>query len=86
MGDKANLKFVLFFLCEEATCIKRCLKRGAEGSGRTDDNEESLKKRFNTYVNATMPIIEHFRGKGLVHEIDGNLDQDAVFEVVKKHF
>ena len=35
----------------------RCLGRGAAGSGRTDDNEESLRKRFVTYEEATMPII-----------------------------
>ena len=35
----------------------RCLGRGAAGSGRTDDNEESLRKRFVTYEQATMPII-----------------------------
>ncbi len=28
--------------------------------GRSDDNEESLKKRFDTYMNATMQIINIF--------------------------
>jgi UMP-CMP kinase len=37
------------------------LARGAAGSGRSDDNEESLKKRFDTYMNATMPIIAIFQ-------------------------
>merc|ERR1711881_701936 len=41
VGDKVNLRFVLFLDCSENTCIERCLKRGAAGSGRSDDNEES---------------------------------------------
>ena len=41
---------------------RRCLGRGAAGSGRTDDNEESLRKRFVTYEEATMPIIRWEKG------------------------
>lgn len=86
MGDKVNLKFVLFFNCDEATCVERCLARGAAGSGRTDDNEESLKKRFNTYVNATMPIINHFKAKDMVKEVDATKSPEEVFKVVEKLF
>merc|ERR1711899_519409 len=71
MGDKVNLKFVLNFECSEKACINRCLERGAT-SGRSDDNEESLKKRFVTFVNSTKPIIEHFQKQNLVHTIDGD--------------
>ena len=71
-SEKANVRCVLFFACDEKVCTERCLERGAAGSGRTDDNEESLKKRFVTYLDATMPIVEEFRTKGLVREIDAN--------------
>ena len=37
---------------------------------RSDDNEESLKKRFVTYEQATMPIIQHFEGQSLVSKLD----------------
>ena len=39
-------------------------------NGRSDDNEESLKKRFVTYEQATMPIIQHFEGQSLVTKLD----------------
>ena len=42
---------------------KRILKRG-ETSGRVDDNADAIKKRFDTYVNDTKPIIEEFRNRG----------------------
>ena len=67
-------------------CTQRCLDRGAAGSGRADDNIESLKKRFDTYMNATMPIIEHYEGKGLVRTIDATKEVDDIFSDVAKHF
>ena len=85
-SEKANVRCVLFFTCDEKTCVDRCLKRGAAGSGRTDDNEESLRKRFVTYLNATMPIIEEFRTQGLVREIDANRAIEEVFVDVSKTF
>lgn len=85
MADKVQLLFVLFFECSEDQCVERCLKRG-ESSGRSDDNLESLKKRFHTYINDTMPIIEHYRKQHLVKPIDAAPAPDDVFEVVKAAF
>uniref|UniRef100_A0A1B6KM82 UMP-CMP kinase n=1 Tax=Graphocephala atropunctata TaxID=36148 RepID=A0A1B6KM82_9HEMI len=86
MSEKAELLFVLFFDCSKDTCVKRCLKRGADGSGRSDDNEESLKKRIETFVNDSMPIIEHYRQRKLVHQIDADQNPREVFEDVKAIF
>ncbi|XP_002740977.1 UMP-CMP kinase-like [Saccoglossus kowalevskii] len=86
MGDKTNLKFVLFFDCPEEICIDRCISRGAAGSGRTDDNKESLKKRFETYVTSTKPIIDHYAEKNLVKKVDGSRSADAVFTDVQALF
>ncbi|XP_076306752.1 UMP-CMP kinase-like isoform X2 [Tachypleus tridentatus] len=86
MAAKVNLQFVLFFDCNEQVCIDRCLKRGSSGSGRTDDNAESLKKRFVTYFKDTLPIIEHYQKQNLVRKIDANNSEHKVFEEVKKCF
>lgn len=82
MSEKVDFLFVLFFECSEEKCVERCLKRGQAGSGRTDDNMDSLKKRFNTYINDTMPIINHYRSLGKVQQIDANECPDTVFEAV----
>ena len=86
MGDKVEQKFVLFFDCTREACVKRCLSRGAAGSGRSDDNEESLKKRFDTYVNSTMPIIDRFRKQDLVRQIDATRGEEEVFSEVRALF
>ena len=66
--------------------MTRCLKRGAAGSGRSDDNEESLKKRFQTYIADTMPIIEHYEALKLARKVDASPTPDEIFEVVKTVF
>ena len=85
MGDKVNLKFVLNFECGQDACIQRCLERGAT-SGRSDDNEESLKKRFATFTNATQPIIKHFDDKNMVKTINAERSVDEVWADVEKLF
>jgi hypothetical protein len=48
--------------------LKRLLKRG-ETSGRIDDNAETIKKRFKTFLELSYPVVEHFRKKGKVHTV-----------------
>lgn len=85
MAAKVNLKFVIFFECDEEVCIERCLNRG-KSSGRSDDNIDSLKKRIVTYNDSTKSIIQHYEEAGLVQTIDAAQSEDKVFEDVKKLF
>lgn len=50
--------------------IARLSKRAAE-QGRADDNEESIAKRLSIYERETAPILDVFRSRGIVDEIDG---------------
>jgi len=61
--------------------VKRLLGRG---EGRDDDNMEVIKKRFTTYVNETMPIVELYKGKGELIEIDGMSGIEEVWGNTKK--
>lgn len=62
-------QFVLFFRCEKTVMVERLLNRGLT-SGRADDVEEVVVKRLTTYEKKTMPVIEHFRDRGLLREVD----------------
>lgn len=86
MADKVHLLFVLFFDCPVEVCTDRCLRRGAEGSGRTDDNLESLQKRFNTYIQETKPIIDYYDTLNLVKRVDGTNSPHRVFDDIKNIF
>ena len=83
VGDDATIAFMLFFECPLAAMEKRILGR-AKFSGRSDDNIESVRKRFNTYKKETMPIVELYRTKGLCVEVDTSGPKPAIYEVVKK--
>jgi len=76
-------RFVLFFDCPEEEMEKRLMKRG-ETSGRADDNAESIKKRFRTFVETSMPVVDYFEKNGKVVRILANKGPDAVYEDVKK--
>lgn len=38
---------------------------------REDDKEEAVRPRIEVYLEKTIPVLEHYRGEGLVSEIDG---------------
>uniref|UniRef100_A0A0N5BY79 UMP-CMP kinase n=1 Tax=Strongyloides papillosus TaxID=174720 RepID=A0A0N5BY79_STREA len=80
MAGQTNLKFVLYLTCSERMCLERCLHRG---QGRSDDNEESLKKRIQTYNNQTMDIIEYFTKAKLIRKVESVGNVDEIFDKVK---
>eukprot|EP01137_Pigoraptor_chileana_P029908 Opistho-2@15799 len=59
----ANCEIVLYFECSEATMEKRLIKRG-ETSGRADDNAETIRKRFRTFLEVSLPVIKHYEAEG----------------------
>jgi adenylate kinase family enzyme len=79
----ASCKAVINFDCAEEILEKRLLKRG-ETSGRTDDNLESIKKRFKTFVDQTKPVIEYFQEKNKVLTIDSSGSFEETFSKVEK--
>ncbi|XP_039177408.1 adenylate kinase isoenzyme 1 isoform X2 [Crotalus tigris] len=66
------------------TMVKRLLKRG-ETSGRVDDNEETIKKRLDTYYKATEPVIAYYEKKGIVRKVNAEGTVDEVFKQVCTH-
>jgi UMP-CMP kinase len=47
---------------------QRILER-AKASRRTDDNPESLKKRFDTFERETLPVIEYYSKQNKVIKV-----------------
>jgi len=46
---------------------------------RSDDNEETIIKRYGTYLDKTLPILEHYKRLNLLHEIEGKTEIDDIF-------
>ncbi|KAF1929703.1 adenylate kinase isoenzyme 1 [Didymella exigua CBS 183.55] len=76
-------KFTLFFDASEEVMLKRLLHRG-ETSGRADDNIESIKKRFKTFVDTSMPVVNEFESQGRVVKIDAVQNPAKVYQDVQE--
>ena len=61
----------------EDELMKRLLLRGQQ-SGRSDDNEETIKKRLDVYHNQTAPLIDWYEQEGLHHHINGLGELDRI--------
>ncbi|KAG9018708.1 hypothetical protein FRB90_010322 [Tulasnella sp. 427] len=75
--------FVLFFKCSEEVMLQRLLERG-KTSGREDDNVESIKKRFRTFEETSMPVVDMYREHGKVVEVNAEKSITDVYVDVKK--
>lgn len=51
---------------------------------REDDKPETVKRRLDVNIAQGQPIINHYRSKGLVHDIQGNQDINDVFSAIEK--
>jgi UMP-CMP kinase len=60
MSQVAALESVLVYQCPFPVLQERILER-AKISGRSDDNIESVKKRFKTFESETVPVVEVLR-------------------------
>ncbi len=61
-----------------------CDKCGKVLVKRSDDNEESFKVRFETFLRSTKPIKEYYDKKNKLHCIDTTLDYDIITDRIKE--
>lgn len=55
-----------------------CDHDGSKLYTRDDDRVETIKHRIQVYLEQTMPLIEYYRNKGILVEIDGSRDIENV--------
>jgi adenylate kinase len=51
---------------------------------RDDDKPQTIKNRLDVYEKSTAPLIDYYRGAGLLLEVDGDRPVDEVFADIKK--
>ncbi|XP_023930387.1 adenylate kinase isoenzyme 5 isoform X1 [Lingula anatina] len=75
-------QFVLYFDVSDPVMTERLLERG-KTSGRSDDNEETIKERLKTFHEVTEPVITHFEAEDRVKRVDSNGSIDDVWAKVQ---
>ena len=86
-GKGQPLDIVLEFVVDEGILLDRIATRARETEARgepvrKDDNPEVFKTRLEAYKEQTAPLSDHFKGTGLLHQVDGMMPIDAVTQEV----
>ena len=72
---------VIYLDAPREVLVERILAR-AEKEGRSDDNPETVTNRLRVFDEATRPLVDHYRERGLLHMVNADQDEDAVTEEI----
>ena len=61
-----------------------CPSCGGEMYQRDDDKPETIQNRLDVYEKSTSPLVEYYRGKGILTAVDGDRPVDEVYADVKE--
>ncbi len=59
-----------------------CDRCGGELMRRDDDKPEVVEERFRVYMESTEPVVEYYRKKGTLFEIDGTGEIGKIFKAI----
>ncbi|XP_024516087.1 UMP-CMP kinase 3 isoform X1 [Selaginella moellendorffii] len=76
-------EFILFFDCPQEEMEVRLLGRN---QGRSDDNIETIRKRFKVFVESSLPVVDHYDKKGKVRKVNAAKTKEEVFESIETLF
>lgn len=51
---------------------------------RSDDNDETFDQRFNQYLEKTMPLIEFYKNKGVLREVNSGINKEYTFKSIEE--
>jgi len=77
-----KIDFIFFLNVNKKTIIKRIEKRKTIEK-RSDDDLNTILKRYDTYMKTTEPVLEFYSKKQNFHEIDGTLEIDQITNKIK---
>ena len=63
--------------------VNRAKENAASSGARADDNEDVVRNRLNVYREQTAPLVEYYRGKGLLKSVDGMASVEQVTDAIR---
>ena len=73
------LEVVFYLDVNEDVLVERLLNRG-----RSDDNEEIIRKRLEIYNETTQPLIGYYQKQNILENIEGNRDLNLISNDIKQ--
>jgi len=77
LNSKQKIDFIFFLNINKDTIIKRIEKRKILEK-RSDDDLNTILKRYNTYMETTRPVLDFYSKNSNFYEIDGSLKIDEI--------
>jgi len=82
LANNRTFNAVVSLVVPEKELVRRMLARG-EAHGRTDDTEETVHRRQLVYEESTKPLVEFYRDRGILIEVDGVGTVDEVADRIR---
>ena len=74
---------VIYLKVSDGQALKRLSFRN--GEGREDENPKAVAKRIESFHKFTEPVLDYYRGKGMLIEVDGEKTIEEIYkEILKK--
>ena len=82
--DKSNQKidYIFFLNVNKETIIERIEKRKIL-ENRSDDNTDTLVKRYDTYMETTRPVLDYYSRNPNFHEINGTQEIEQITKEIE---
>ena len=83
--SKSNQKidYIFFLNVNKNSIIKRLEKRKILEK-RSDDEADTILKRYDTYMDITKPVLDYYSKKKNFHEIDGSMEIINIYQKIEE--
>ena len=83
--NKSNQKidYIFFLNVNKDAIIKRIEKRKILEK-RTDDDSNTILKRYDTYMEVTKPVLDYYSKKQNFHEVDGSMEINDIYQKIEE--
>ena len=83
--NKSNQKIdYIFFLNTSKDSIIRRIEKRKILEKRSDDDSETILKRYDTYMSVTKPVLEYYSKNKKFHEIDGSMEINDISSKIEE--
>jgi len=76
-SSNQKIDYIFFLNVNKETIVERIKKRKILEK-RTDDDVDTILKRYDTYTETTRPVLDYYSKNSNFHEIDGTMEIDQI--------
>ena len=77
-----KINYIFFLNVNKETIVERIKKRKILEK-RSDDDLDTILKRYDTYIETTKPVLDYYSKNSNFHEIDGSMEIDQIISKIE---